>query len=145
LTPTRDCVFCEIVAGREPGSFAYEDERVVAFMDLAAANPGHLLVVPRAHAESLADLEDAVGAHLFLVAKRMAAALRASGLRCEAVNLFVADGEAAGQEVFHVHVHVLPRWDGDGFRVDAEWTWPKRSELDAAAAALRSAYERLAG
>lgn len=112
-------------------------------MDLAAANPGHLLVVPRAHAASLAGLEDALGAHLLVVAKRMAAALRASGLRCEGVNLFVADGEAAGQEVFHVHLHVLPRWDGDRFRVDAEWMWPDRSELDAAAAAVRLADERL--
>jgi histidine triad (HIT) family protein len=137
------CVFCEIVAGREPASFAYEDDRVVAFMDLAAANPGHLLVVPRAHAASVADLEDALGAHLFAVAKRMAAALRESGLRCEGMNLFVADGEAAGQEVFHAHVHVLPRWEGDRFRVEAEWMWPDRSELDAAATAVRSADERL--
>jgi histidine triad (HIT) family protein len=137
------CVFCEIVAKREPASFAFEDDRVVAFMDLAAANPGHLLVVPRAHAASLADLEDTLGGHLFVVAKRMAAALRASVLRCEAVNVFVADGEAAGQEVFHVHVHVLPRWEGDGFRVDAEWTWPERAQLDAAAAVIRSADERL--
>jgi histidine triad (HIT) family protein len=113
-------------------------------MDLASATPGHLLVVPRPHVAALADLDDATGAHLFVVAMRMAAAVRASGLRCEGVNLFVADGEAAGQEVFHVHLHVLPRWPGDGFRVDAEWTWPQRTELDAAAASIRSAHERLA-
>jgi histidine triad (HIT) family protein len=137
-------VFCEIVAGREPGSFAYEDGSVVAFMDLAAANPGHLLVVPRRHAPSLADLDEADGARLFLVAMRMAAAVRDSGVRCEGVNVFLADGEAAGQEVGHVHLHVLPRWSGDSFHVDADWSWPERSELDAVAASIRAAYERLA-
>ena len=113
-------------------------------MDRAAANPGHLLVVPRSHASSLADLDGATGAHLFGVAMRMAAAVRASGVRCEGVNLFLADGEAAGQDVFHVHLHVLPRWRGDGFRVDGAWSFPERSELDEVAAAIRSAAQRLA-
>jgi histidine triad (HIT) family protein len=111
-------------------------------MDLASANPGHLLVVPRAHASSLADLDEETGAHLFVVAMRMADALRASGLRCEGINVVLADGAAAGQEVFHAYLHVIPRWDGDEFRVEAEWSWPERSELDAAAAAIRAAYER---
>jgi histidine triad (HIT) family protein len=137
-------LFCEIVAGREPGSFPYEDERVVAFMDIGPVNPGHLMVVPRAHAAGLADLDEETGAHVFVVAMRMAAAVRASGFRCEGVNLFLADGEAAFQDVFHVHLHVLPRWRGDSFRIDADWSArPERSELDTAAASIRSAYERL--
>jgi diadenosine tetraphosphate (Ap4A) HIT family hydrolase len=113
-------------------------------MDLAAANPGHVLVVPRSHASSLTDLDETTGAHLFVVAMRIATAVRASGLRCEGINIVLADGEAAGQEVFHVHLHVLPRSHGDGFRVEADWSWPDRSELDTVAAAIRSAYERLA-
>ena len=132
------------MAGHEPASFAYEDETVVAFLDVAPVNPGHLLVLPRRHAVSLAGLDEAVGAHMFVVAQRLAAAVRASGVRCEGVNLFLADGEAAFQDVFHVHLHVLPRWNGDAFRIDADWSnRPERSELDTVAASIRSAHEQL--
>ena len=113
-------------------------------MDIAPVNPGHLMVVPRGHAAALADLDEETGAHLFVVAMRMAAAVRESGARSEGINLFLADGEAAFQEVFHVHLHVLPRWRGDSFRIDADWTArPDRAELDAVAASIRAAYERL--
>ena len=76
------------------------------------------------------------------VAQSAAAALRQSGLRCEGVNLFVADGEAAGQDVFHVHMHVVPRFDGDGFglRLPPNYGVRSRDELDAAASALREAW-----
>ena len=112
-------------------------------MDVAPVNPGHLLVVPRLHAATLADLDEETGAHLFVAAMRLAAAVRASGVRCEGVNLFLADGEAAFQEVFHVHLHVLPRWKGDSFRIDADWSSrPSRDELDAVAASIRSARQR---
>ena len=113
-------------------------------MDIAPVNPGHLMIVPRAHAAGLADLDEDVGAHVFVVAMRLAAAVRESGVRCEGVNLFLADGEAAFQDVFHVHLHVLPRWQGDSFRIDADWSSrPERTELDAVAATIRSAYARL--
>jgi histidine triad (HIT) family protein len=129
-----------------PGSLAYEDDRVVALMDIGRVNPGHLMVVPRRHAAALADLDEETGAHMFVVAMRMAAALRASGVRCDGVNLFFADGEAAFQDVFHAHLHVLPRWEGDSFRIDADWSSrPEREELDAVAASIRSGYERLFG
>ena len=115
-------------------------------MDISPVNPGHLLVVPRVHAASLADLDEETGAHAFVVAMRMAAAVRASGVRCEGVNLVLADGEAAFQDVLHVHLHVLPRWGGDSFRIEADWSArPQRAELDALAADVRSAYERLVG
>lgn len=134
------CVFCEIVAGRAPASIVYEDDLCLAIMTIGPVNPGHLLVLPRAHAPSLADLDEATGGHLFAVAMRMAAAIRASGLRCEGINLFLADGEAAFQEVFHLHLHVFPRFAGDGFGLTADWTvHPSREELDAAAALIRRA------
>lgn len=115
-------------------------------MDIRPVNPGHLMVVPRTHALSLADLDEETGAHTFVVAMRMAAAVRASGVRCEGMNLFLADGEVAFQDVFHVHLHVLPRWRGDSFRIDADWpSRTERIELDAVAAAIRSAHERLSG
>jgi histidine triad (HIT) family protein len=130
------CVFCEIVGGRSPSSVVFQDERCIAFMDIQPVNPGHLLVVPIEHAATLSDLDEDVGAHVFRVAQRLAGALRASGIRCEGINLFLADGEAAGQEVFHVHLHVLPRFYGDGFglRFGPNYTnKPDRQELEAAA------------
>jgi histidine triad (HIT) family protein len=114
----------------------FRDERCIAFMNIQPVNPGHLLVVPIEHAATLSDLDEDVGAHVFRVAQRLAGALRASGIRCEGINLFLADGEAAGQEVFHVHLHVLPRFYGDGFglRFGPNYTnKPDRQELEAAA------------
>jgi histidine triad (HIT) family protein len=137
-----DCVFCRILAGELPGSFVYRDERVAAFMDIQPVNPGHLLVVPLAHAPYLADLDPNDGERMFRVAQRLGAALRASGVRCEGVNLFLADGEAAMQEVFHAHLHVFPRYPGDGFglRFGAHYgTHPPREELDAVAEQVRAA------
>src|SRR5262245_33223325 len=139
-----ECVFCEIVAGRVPSSVVYEDETALAFMDIQPVNPGHLLIIPRQHASFLVDLHEATGAHLFRVAMRMAEALRRSGIRCEGVNLFLADGEAAFQEVFHVHLHVFPRFAGDPFKIEADWSArPARAELDAVAATIRGAYAAL--
>ena len=113
--PNDFCIFCEIVAGRADASKVYEDDCVIAFLDLFPINPGHALVIPKTHAANLAELDGADGERVFAVAHRVAAALRESGVRCEGVNLFLADGEVAGQEVFHVHMHVIPRYAGDGF------------------------------
>lgn len=110
-----ECTFCEILAGRLPSSMVYQDECCSAFMDIQPVNPGHVLVIPNRHGVSLGGLDEETGAHLFNVGQRVAQALRQSGLKCEGVNLFLADGEAAGQEVFHVHLHVFPRYHGDGF------------------------------
>ena len=137
-----DCVFCRIVAGEEEASLVHEDERVAVFMDIQPVVRGHALVVPRAHAASLAELDPEDGAAVFEAGRLTAAALRASSLRCEGVNLFLADGEAAGQDVFHVHLHVLPRHFGDGFglRLPPDYSVRPRVELDEAAAALRQSF-----
>ncbi|MDQ4100370.1 MAG: HIT family protein [Chloroflexota bacterium] len=135
------CVFCAIVAGRAPASVLYDDDHVLAFLDIRPITPGHLLVIPKRHAPYLADLDEATGERMYRVATRLAQAVRASGLRCEGVNLFLADGEAAGQEVFHVHLHVFPRFAGDQVRIDGDWSsHPTRAELDATATELRTAY-----
>lgn len=112
------CVFCDIIRGDAPASVVYADDQVVAFMDIQPVNPGHLLVVPRAHATYLVDLDEAVGGHLFQVGMRLAQAVRQVNVRCEGVDLFLADGEAAGQEILHVHLHIIPRFTGDG-----RWVW----------------------
>jgi histidine triad (HIT) family protein len=136
------CVFCEIVAGRAPASVVYRDDLCIAFMDITPVNSGHLLVVPIKHATYLADLDLQAGGALFNVAQRLSSAVRKSGLRAEGINLLLADGEAAGQEVFHVHLHVLPRFPGDGFghRFPAtHGQHPTREQLDSNARAITRA------
>jgi histidine triad (HIT) family protein len=133
----RSCLLCDIVAGRAESSRVYDDEQVAAFMDIQPVTQGHPLVVPRVHADFLESLDEDLGAHIFRVAHRLARALRRSSLPCEGVNMFLADGEAAFQEVFHVHLHVFPRTAGDGFRIDAEWRRRNRAELDATAERIR--------
>jgi histidine triad (HIT) family protein len=138
--PREQCVFCEILAGRRPASFIYQDDDVAAFLDIRPLTPGHLLVVPRAHADRLETLDPAAGARVFSVAQQLAVALRRSGF-CQGTNLFLADGVMAGQEVFHVHLHVLPRTLGDGFGLRAirPRRAPDRAELDATAGRIRQA------
>jgi diadenosine tetraphosphate (Ap4A) HIT family hydrolase len=145
MTPdaVAECVFCAIEAGRAEASLAYADDTVIAFMDIRPVTPGHLLVVPRVHASCLDDLPEHVGAHMWRIAHRLARSMRHSGLRTEGVNLFLADGEAAGQEVFHVHLHVLPRYPGDGFRLQIDAQHPERAELDTNAALIGRALARL--
>ncbi|MBA3412142.1 MAG: HIT family protein [Actinobacteria bacterium] len=134
-----DCLLCRLASGKAEVSIVHEDERTVTLMDIQPLAPGHMLVVPRAHAAYLANLDPEDGAQLFRVAQLAAAALRGSTLRCEGVNFFLADGEAAGQEIFHVHLHVFPRFAGDGFglRFPPGYSVRPRGELDQAAAALR--------
>lgn len=133
----QECVFCDIIAGEAEASVVFSDDRAVAFMDLNPVTPGHVLVVPRLHAAGLEDLDEDVGAHVWRLAHRIARGLRRSGLRCEGVNLLLADGEAAFQEVFHVHLHVFPRFRGDSLRIDADWAERGRHLLDAEALQVR--------
>jgi histidine triad (HIT) family protein len=132
-----DCVFCGIVTGRLPSSQVYADDDIVAFLDIRPVTTGHLLVVPRAHVAGLDGVDERTGARLFAAARRLAGAVRGSGVPCEGINLFLADGAAAGQEVFHVHLHVLPRTAGDGFGIRARWQHADRADLDATAARIR--------
>ncbi|GAA4431828.1 HIT family protein [Georgenia halophila] len=136
---TDDCIFCRIAAGELDASIVLESATVMAIMDVDPVVAGHVLVLPKAHLPRLADLGDDLAAEMFAVARSVAAALRGSSLRCEGINLFYADGEAAFQEVFHSHLHVFPRYAGDGFAISARWgSNPQRSELDADAAAIRA-------
>lgn len=140
-----NCVFCEILAGRIPASFVHRDERVAAFMDIQPVNAGHVLIVPVAHAQDIETLSVPDGAAMFAAAQRLTGALKASGLRCEGVNLFLANGEAAGQEVAHVHLHAFPRFAGDGFglKFPAGYSQkPSRMALDEAAQAIREALKK---
>jgi histidine triad (HIT) family protein len=138
-----DCVFCKLTSCEQEVSVIHQDDLCLALMDIQPINPGHALVVPRRHAPYLADLDAEVGAQMFRVAQRVAAALRECGVRCEGVNFFLADGEAAGQEVFHVHLHVFPRYSGDGFglKLPADYNdRPAREDLNEIARSLARAF-----
>jgi diadenosine tetraphosphate (Ap4A) HIT family hydrolase len=139
---SHDCVLCGLVSGELERSVPYEEERALVFMDIRPVVRGHMLVVPRDHAPYLADLAEEDALRIFEVARRAAAALRASKLRCDGVNLFLADGEAAGQEVYHVHLHVIPRYPGDGFglRFPPDYAVRERAELEGACHEIAEAW-----
>ena len=135
------CTFCDILSGKLPSSVVFQDDVCCAFMDIQPINPGHVLVIPNRHAAYLAELDEETGAHMFNVAQRVAKAIRESGLRCEGINLFLADGQAAGQDVSHVHLHVFPRYKGDGFGLRFGPRYgvkPPRAELDRMADIFRA-------
>ena len=137
-----DCIFCKILSGKLEVSLIYQDDICSALMDIQPINPGHVLVIPNRHAPYLADMDEEEGAQVFRVAQRVAGALRKCGLKCEGVNFFLADGEAAGQEVFHVHLHVFPRYSGDGFGLNLPPDYqdrPPREELDNIAQRIQAA------
>lgn len=110
-----NCIFCSIVRGEAPASEIYRNSGAVAFMDTSPINPGHVLIVPTEHVTTVSDLKPEGLAEIFGLAGRMAGALRVCGVRAEGINILLSDGEAAGQEVPHTHVHVVPRFKGDGF------------------------------
>ena len=140
MPDVRACIFCRIVARETDASIAYEDGETLAFMDLRQPVEGHTLVIPKRHVENIFALDDATGAALM-----SAIALVARGVRDafapDGINIWQSNGAAAGQEVFHVHFHVMPRRAGDGLlrvypdRVNAV----PREELDHQAAAIRAA------
>lgn len=135
-----NCIFCAIVAAEAPRSVVYEDETVMAIMDIRPVTPGHLLVVPRTHSTYLADLPSTTGARMMEVAMDLAAATRRTDLEPEGINLFLADGRVAGQVVFHVHLHVIPRRPADGFGLNLRYDpAPPRAVLDEHAAEISAA------
>jgi len=122
----KECVFCEIVAGNERAVKVYEDDICVAIMDIAPVNKGHLLVVPKKHYGTVFEMPFNEAAHVFGVACLMARAVK-EAVGAEGVNILQSNGRAAWQHIFHVHVHVIPRWIGD--RIEVYWP-AERSDYD---------------
>ena len=133
------CIFCAIAARQTEASVVFEDETVVAFMDINPVTPGHLLVVPREHAVGLEDLDRATSAHVWSVGHDMARALRRSNMSCDGINVLLCDGEVAFQSVFHFHLHVIPRYEGDGWTIIPDTVERERSLLDSDAQAIKDA------
>ncbi|WP_227357297.1 HIT family protein [Haladaptatus salinisoli] len=137
-----DCVFCDIVSRDAPGSIVYEDDGVLAMMTLRPMSRGHTLVIPKDHAASLSELTKETGGKLFETGMDLAQAIRSSELECEGINFWLADGTAAGQEVFHVHLHVLPRYQQDGIELVGPRFDLSRSQMDNDAETIKKGLDK---
>ncbi len=114
-----DCIFCKIAQGEAPSQIVQEDERTVAFMDISPWARGHALVIPREHSRNLYEIADQDLHATMSAARRLAERMR-EGLGCDGVNLLNSTEPAAWQTIFHFHVHVIPRFEGDGLRPPAK-------------------------
>jgi diadenosine tetraphosphate (Ap4A) HIT family hydrolase len=132
------CVFCRILSGELSSSPVLDSDLVVAFLDIRPWNPGHTLVLPRRHVESFTDLTSTEVEQLALCGQRIATAFKQGLDGCEAVTLSLADGAAAGQDVPHTHLHVVPRRTGDGLGWREAGRLQDRDTLDAIASRLRT-------
>lgn len=131
-----DCVFCKIVAGQIPSTRVYEDAEVLAFMDIGQVNPGHVLVAAKRHAPDLYALDEAQAAALGRAQVRIARAIR-DAFQPSGLSVYQANGKPAGQTVFHFHLHLVPRHEGDGMQLTWPVKNPPRERLQEAAARIR--------
>jgi histidine triad (HIT) family protein len=142
MTNTPDhCQFCDLIRGAAEVSICYEDATAIAFLDIQPVNDGHVLVVPRDHYERIEDVPSDVGRHLYDVAVQLIPVIQEL-TDTHDMNIVVNSGPAAGQDVFHYHVHLIPRRAGDGFDVPLPFpgsTMPDRTRLDALAARIIAA------
>lgn len=137
-SPPGVCIFCKLVAGEIPSAKVYEDELSIAFMDLGQVNPGHVLVATKRHASNLLELTEQEAAAVMQTARRVAIAAE-QVFSPDGITLLQANGPVSGQTVFHFHLHMLPRHNGDG----VDLAWPRKepgpAALEAYAQQLRQA------
>ena len=136
-----NCVFCKIIKRELPASIVYEDETCLGFLDIHPISEGHVLIIPKEHKERFTQLDSKVAGHLFQVGQIILAAIEKSEVRIEGANLFLSDGVVAGQEVMHSHLHIAPRFEGDGQRVGFNHSDPgefPRERLDRIATKIRN-------
>lgn len=132
-----DCVFCRIVARQIPATVVHEDEHTLAFMDLGQVNPGHVLVAVKTHVENIFGLEAPQAAAVSGATLRVARAIR-SAFAPQGLSVYQANGKAAGQTVFHYHVHLVPRHEGDGMALTWPVKNPPREKLEDYAAKIKA-------
>lgn len=112
-----DCIFCKLSNGDIPTNALYEDDVVKVIFDLNPASKGHVLILPKNHFDDIYSMDDATAAHVFQVAVKVAKAMKET-LGCEGLNIVQNNGEIAGQTVFHFHMHLIPRYDGEKTIID---------------------------
>jgi histidine triad (HIT) family protein len=131
------CIFCKIVAREIPATLVYEDAETVAFMDIGQVNPGHVLVAAKTHADSIYALDDASASAVFRGCARVARAIRAA-FSPPGLSVYQANGKPAGQTVFHFHIHLVPRHEGDGMALSWPVKNPSREKLEEYATKIRA-------
>lgn len=136
------CVFCEIVAGSAPAIRVYEDDNYLAFLDIRPFTRGHTLVIPKAHSVDLTDTPADTLAGMIAIGQRVAMATRSCGL-ADANNIAINDGKAAFQSVFHIHLHVVPRRNGDKLAFAKGMVLRRDSERETTGQMLQTAMQRL--
>jgi len=124
-----NCIFCQISYGQAPASFVYEDEDVFGIMSLDQPNPYKVLVIPRAHIETIYDLSEDQAARIFQAAVKIARAVREASV-CEGLNVVQSNGRTGQQDVFHFHLHLVPRFHGDDILISWRNNRAERDELD---------------
>lgn len=131
-----DCIFCKLANGIIPTNTIYEDEMFNVFLDASPATKGHCLIVPKNHYSNLAELGEEESAKIIPLAKKIAGHLKDT-LKCEGLNLVQNNGELAGQTVFHFHMHVIPRYSGDGQSINWRPGTPDDGELEAVLSSVK--------
>jgi histidine triad (HIT) family protein len=123
------CIFCKIAAKKAPSSIIYEDDAVLAFLDIRPLNMGHSLVIPKVHYVDVLDIPEKDLCHVYLVAKKISGPIKKATC-AQGISIFQQNGTAAGQDIFHLHVHVVPRFMGQTLPRFSELEEAKRSMLD---------------
>ncbi|MFH1113082.1 MAG: HIT family protein [Pseudomonadota bacterium] len=118
MKTSEDCIFCKIVAGQIPSTKIYEDETTLAFMDIMPLNKGHVLVIPKEHIENIVEADPGLYGHLASVICKIAKAVNAA-VAPDGMNVLQLNGKAANQVIPHLHMHIVPRWNGDGLTISA--------------------------
>ena len=120
-----DCIFCKIIEGKIPCTKVYEDAKVLAFLDISPVNPGHILVIPKKHYETYMDADDNTICDIMKVVKKLSRAVLKS-MKADGINISSSNYKAAGQDVPHLHIHIMPRFNNDGLKFD----WPSKKYSD---------------
>ena len=131
------CVFCRIARKQASASLVYEDQQVLAFLDICPLNEGHTLIIPKEHYANVFDISEELVAHVYKIAKRVALAVK-EATRADGISIIQGNGKAADQKVFHLHVHVIPRFEGQKLTRFRELAEADRKKLDQVAANIKS-------
>jgi histidine triad (HIT) family protein len=136
LSADKDCIFCKIVAKQAPASVVYEDEAVISFLDIRPLNLGHTQVIPKAHFVNIFDIPVELLSRVHVVTKHVAPAVK-KATAADGISIIQQNGKAAGQDIFHLHVHVVPRFDGQKLPRFSDLQLVERSKLNDIAKKIR--------
>ena len=139
LTFDESCIFCKIVRKQAPSSIIYEDEAVMVFLDIRPLNMGHTLVIPKAHYVDIFDIPEKELSQMHKAAKLVSSAIK-KATAADGISIIQQNGKAAGQDIFHIHVHVVPRFEGQKLPPFSELKEVERAKLDAMAKKIKQQF-----